>query len=272
MKNETHHQEFTRILTSLHPHQRLATTFHDFCRCAAIALAQPFYRSEELEREYMSIVQRYSSDQCQQFAHLLSVVVMALEDNSQQDFLGEIFAAQNLCNNNKGQFFTPYSIASMMAKISVSEHEKTICQRGYISVCEPCCGSGVMIIALRQAMIESTFNPSSQMLVTCIDIDPLCCDMAYIQLSLLGIAATIIHGDALSMEFHRSVCTPAYFWNNWEQRCTSAENHARLLAIMRSLDEYQGKEHVDTTLAVSPKEGHVQRRAHKGQEQQLMLW
>jgi hypothetical protein len=178
--NSSYHKEFYRILEAIQPHGRIADTFQDFCRCAAIALAQPFYNNADWEHEYLRIIRKYSSEQATRIAELLSIAVMALEENPTQDFLGEIFSQHGINSSHKGQFFTPYSVASMIAQISLSEHEKIIQKRGYITVCEPCCGSGVMLIGLRNVMIERGYNPSTQMLVTCMDIDPLCCDMAYI--------------------------------------------------------------------------------------------
>lgn len=279
MKNESYHQEFTRILEAIQPHQRIAETFQDFCRCAAIALAQPFYNNADWEHEYLRIIRKYSSEQAKRLAKLLFIAVMALEENPKQDFLGEIFSQCGISSSYKGQFFTPYSVASMMAQISFSEHEKIIQKRGYISVCEPCCGSGVMIIALRNVMIERGYNPSTQMLVTCTDIDPLCCDMAYIQLTLLGLATNVIHGDTLSMTVHRSTLTPIYFLNDWEQRCTRGDFAEKLINVMKSAS-FQTSDSLPaealTQQAKFNDNATVQNlpscRVRRGQEGQLLLW
>ena len=37
--------------------------------------------------------------------------------------------------------------------------------------------------------------------------------MAYIQLSLLGVGAKVIHGDSLTLNFHKVLYTPFYFVN-----------------------------------------------------------
>ena len=277
--NSSHHKEFYRILEAIQPHQRLAETFQDFCRCAAIALAQPFYNNADWEQEYLRIIRKYSSEQAVKMAELFSIAVMAFEENPKQDFLGEIFSQHGISSSYKEQFFTPYPVATMMAQISLSDHENIIQKRGYISVCEPCCGSGVMIIALRNVMIERGYNPSAQMLVTCMDIDPLCCDMAYIQLTLLGIAANVIHGDTLSMTTYCSTLTPLYFLNDWEQRCTRADIAEKLVNVMKSAS-FQ-------TADFLPADTHIQqasfndsamaqalpsRRVRRGQEGQLVLW
>jgi hypothetical protein len=75
-----------------------------------------------------------------------------------------------------------------------------------------------MVIGFVQKMIEDGFNPSQQLWASCIDIDPKAADMAYIQLSLLGIPAEVITGNTLSMEFSRTRFTPVYYLNDWPEK------------------------------------------------------
>jgi hypothetical protein len=53
---------------------------------------------------------------------------------------------------------------------------------------------------------------------SCIDIDPVAADMAFIQLSLLGIAAEVVTGNTLTMKFNRVRYTPVYYFNDFEKR------------------------------------------------------
>ena len=43
-------------------------------------------------------------------AEILNIIVMALENEPEQDFLGKMYMNLNLGNHWKGQFFTPYNI------------------------------------------------------------------------------------------------------------------------------------------------------------------
>ena len=52
---------------------------------------------------------------------LTAHTVMALEENPEQDFLGGIFMELNLGNGSNGQFFTPYHVCDLMAKIAMTE-------------------------------------------------------------------------------------------------------------------------------------------------------
>lgn len=52
-----------------------------------------------------------------------------------------------------------------------------------------------MLIAYAECLLEANINPSMHMFGSCIDIDPVAADMAFIQLSLLGIAAEVVTGN-----------------------------------------------------------------------------
>ncbi|MFT2793857.1 hypothetical protein ACMV5I_28085 [Serratia sp. T13T92] len=75
-----------------------------------------------------------------------------------------------------------------------------------------------MVLAYAQCMLEAGLNPSEHLYVNCIDIDPIAADMAFIQLSLLGIPAEVITGNALTLKCSRVRYTPVYYINGWEQR------------------------------------------------------
>jgi hypothetical protein len=59
-----------------------------------------------------------------------------------------------------------------------------------------------------ECLLEADINPSMHMFGSCIDIDPVAADMAFIQLSLLGIAAEVVTGNTLTMQFRRVRYTP----------------------------------------------------------------
>lgn len=88
-----------------------------------------------------------------------------------------------------------------------------------------------MLIAYAECLLESDINPSMHMFGSCIDIDPVAADMAFIQLSLLGIAAEVVTGNTLTMQFNRVRYTPVYFLNDFKKtacRPTLVQGHAGL--------------------------------------------
>ena len=126
----------------------------------------------------------------------------------------------NLGNSSIGQFETPYTVSKFMAEINFSELEisQKIENNHLITLSEPCCGSGGMIIAFAETMKEHNFNYQKHLYVEAIDIDEMSFMMAYIQLTLLGIPAKVIQGDTLTLKFQQVLYTPFYFLSGIEYK------------------------------------------------------
>lgn len=153
-------------------------------------------RHEKREKEYAECLKRVGS--VEKPAQLLAVIVNALEENPEQDFLGEMYMGLNLGNHWKGQFFTPYSICKMMSQITCGSIDSQIEQQGYISVCDEACGARATLIAAANTMKKSKYNFQNHVLFVGQDIDRIVGMMCYIQLSLLGCAGYICIGNSLS--------------------------------------------------------------------------
>lgn len=210
-------QQFISKLQSLDKSKNISTVFNDFTALALCSLSQPFYRSQNIEQRYKYIISQYTKEQAEEFSKLLALLVLGLEEKY-QDFLGQVFSQLNLGNSNKGQFFTPYHVSKMMAEINFVDIKKDIENKGFITLSEPCCGSGGMIIAYAETMKEKGYNYQHQLFVEAVDIDDMCFKMAYIQLALLGIPAKVIRGDSLAMRYFEVYYTPFYFLSNFEYK------------------------------------------------------
>lgn len=177
----------------------------------------------------MATVKRYSKEEVNLFPEMLAKLVMVMEKCVQkgdmQDVMGPIFHELNLHSKYKGQFFTPQNISDMMAKMLVSEKDMDVERRGFTTICEPACGSGVMVISFAKAMQEAGYNYCRQMVVECTDIDLKCVHMAYIQLSLYGIPAVVIHGNSLAMEEWSRWYTPVYILERWTEKMNRRQDY-----------------------------------------------
>jgi hypothetical protein len=80
-----------------------------------------------------------------------------------------------------------------------------------------------MIVARADALLQQGINYQEVMEVQAIDIDALCVDMCYIQLTLLHISAEVIHGNSLSFEVYRRWYTPAYIMNATKRQVSSLD-------------------------------------------------
>ncbi len=153
-------------------------------------------RHEKREKEYAECLKRVGS--VEKPAQLFAAVVNALEENPEQDFLGQMYMGMNLGNHWQGQFFTPYNVCQMMAEINFGDGAKAEAEsKGYLSVCDPCVGAGAMLIAAANAMRRADINYQTSAVFVGQDVDRVVALMAYIQLSLLGCPGYIIVGDSL---------------------------------------------------------------------------
>lgn len=99
----------------------------------------------------------------------------------------------NLGNKSTSQFFTPYHICELMAKVTEEDVIAIVKEKGYITISDPCCGAGA-----KKQLEKVNLNFQNHVLVAAQDIDETVALMCYIQLSLLGVAAYIKVGNSLT--------------------------------------------------------------------------
>lgn len=215
-------KEFITLFNRLVGKRSNWEVWNDFLTMAAIAFANVMPTPERTEREdrYLSIIRSYEKEEQEIFPQLLSVVSMAFEDNPKQDFLGNLYTALNLNQHQKGQFFTPYHICEFMAEVQNGGDLKSeVEKKGFISVSDPACGAGALLIAFANSARAHGVNYQEKVLFVAQDIDATAAKMCYIQLTLLGCSACIIIGDSLVKPgFHPDnevYYTPMYFLNSW---------------------------------------------------------
>ncbi|HHR6069586.1 TPA: N-6 DNA methylase [Providencia alcalifaciens] len=107
----------------------------------------------ELEQTYFKVIARYEKEDLNAFAKLLAICVNAL-DHQATDFLGELFMTLELGDGRWGQFFTPFQMSQLMAELILGDCRSHIEQKGDISVCEPTCGTGGMVVACANVLIN----------------------------------------------------------------------------------------------------------------------
>lgn len=203
---KSYKNDFMKCLQSIEYGRNNYDVFQDFLTLASLSFHNVIAKDEKVEKEYLDIIGRYKNKK--QFAELLVITTLALEEKP-HDFLGDIFMSAGFGNVRGGQFFTPYHLSKMMSDITIGDNFKEQIEKdGYVTLSEPCCGAGGMIIAASEVMKEKGFNPQTQMKFVGIDIDLKCCQMAYIQTSLLGLRGQIYHGNTISIEMWKKFITP----------------------------------------------------------------
>ena len=220
--NNPHLNNIVKLFDSCRYRHDLYSVFSDWCACAAISLsnAVDFQQREKREARYMEIVGRYDRQVVETFPKIMGEVILALEAGP-QDILGQVFHDLELHNKDRGQFFTPYELCRLMAKINVGsadDLQAIIDRRGFITAQEPAVGAGATIIALAEAIHDLGINYQHLLHVTAVDVDPRAVHMAYIQFSLMHIPAQVIVGDTLRMEFREDWFTPAHIMGGWSRK------------------------------------------------------
>lgn len=164
-------KSIVKMMESLTGRFSLWEIWQDFIVMFAISIANtvdtPFRESRE--QTYLQRARKYSKRELDTFAEMLAEVVIALDNNTDQDFLGELFMALELGNEWKGQFFTPYSVCKMMTAICYgNDLERKIKQEGWISVSDPACGAGALLIAFANECRRPTHRRMPPMTDTCV--------------------------------------------------------------------------------------------------------
>ncbi|CAD6180902.1 Uncharacterised protein [Escherichia coli] len=106
----------------------------------------------------------------------------------------------------------------MMAQMLLGDVKVLFENKPFITLREPACGAGSMILAVADILNRSGYPAYRRMWVSATDIDPLAAGMAYIQLSLCGVAGEVVTGNSLCNERRRVLLTPGYYLRNWSYR------------------------------------------------------
>ncbi|MCU1793465.1 hypothetical protein CUU52_10710 [Pectobacterium polaris] len=218
-KQNPHRATFIRQFQEIAPYENRWTVFSDFIHMSAAALHNRCHFVQEIEDDYLRRVKRYKKADQKRFPLLFNTLVEGMEFCA-SDFLGSVFMDLELGDRRRGQYFTPYSVAYMMAKMQLSDGLPALTsgERDFITVSDPACGAGGLVVAMAQAMLEAGVNPQKQMVAVCVDIDPVAAMMAYVQLALCGIPAMVIVGNSLSMELRQTWRTPFWMMFGWERK------------------------------------------------------
>ena len=207
--------------------------WNNFIDCSAFAIANRFDPRKEVrdmkEKLYSTIVKNYSEDENKKISEMLAIVMEAYIDNPAQDFLGKIYSLLELNNSHNGQIFTPWDVADFMSHITGAESD--IDNFGYKSVYDPTCGSGTMLLAFANYLLnEKKVNYMEHVIFAAQDIDKTVAEMCYIQLSLIGCPGYVVVGDTISKPVlgsdlfpevanqHNIWYTPLWFSDVWVTR------------------------------------------------------
>lgn len=189
--------------------------FKDVVICIAYSFANATYFKEEREKEYLRIINKYSKEEQQLFPQILTALVNEYTKSTEPiDILGDIYENLNLIKKDSSQFFIPLEICDLIARVTTTKDdtENTIKEKGYIVISDPTCGSGRILYAAYNELLDKKV-PNNKILLQGDDLDLTCCCMTYIQLSLMGANAVIHHQNTLTMDRYDTFYTVSFFMN-----------------------------------------------------------
>lgn len=222
-------KQFRKAFDRLSYRRSWHDAFRDFVEIAACTVHQePYFYGhldkdadyERIEQRYLDTIKKYTPDEVEQIVTLYSTALMALRtDNA--DFLGQQYMDLEVHNKHNGEFFTPSSVSRMMAQMQMHGIGQLIAAKGYVTLQEPACGAGVMVIEAATTIREEGHDPCVSMLFQAIDVNRTCFNMAYFQLSALRLPGVVIHGDTIRMEQWEARATPQ--WKMMQKHGVSAD-------------------------------------------------
>jgi type I restriction-modification system DNA methylase subunit len=222
---QEHRQELVRLVKQASAVTSTWRIWDDLMFMSAATLSQPLQWNQKREDEYLRRISQYEPQQQTLFPMMFAEIVLALEQEGITDVLGEMYMELELYNHWRGQFFTPEPICRMMGRMVGADVVDLIKQQGFITVNDPCCGSGAMLIAFTHNCMDEGVNFQHDVLFVGQDVDPVVARMCYIQMSLLGMPGYVIIGNSLlhppTGMIHPEcdyLFTPMYFINGFQWR------------------------------------------------------
>lgn len=227
-------REIVKLFDGIQGRHNLWRLWTDWVTMVAISISNAVSPSQAKDREamYMNIVSDYTPAEMDVFVKILALLSQAYEEDPDQDLLGDLFMSLDLGNASGGQFFTPYSLCKMSAKMMIGDSAiSKIDEKGWVSINDPACGAGALLIAAANQFKEKGINYQQHCLFVAQDIDFVTALMCYIQLSLIGCAGYVYVGNTITdpctsldgrslIPANPDKCwfTPLYFHETWHIR------------------------------------------------------
>ena len=139
---------------------------------------------------FKAALDRYTYEQGAELGRLFNLYLQTVEELPFRDILGTLFMRLDVKSAAAGQYFTCYSVAEMMAKMTFDRDSflETVRERGTVSVCDPAVGSGVMLLAFAKVVHDTLGREGTDRLrLYGMDIDVRCVNMSRIQLRMNGL-------------------------------------------------------------------------------------
>jgi hypothetical protein len=161
------------------------------------------------EDEYIAQAKRWKEKDLEQFGHALGAFLLESADDPYTDLLGPTHqdTLGTRGQQHGGEFHTPQVLCEAIARMAFSDLETRLRPDQPVTVLEPAGGAGAMLLAIMPVLINLNLPPTI-LQVTSWDISKTASDMCFINMTVAGIPAHIVHGDTLRMKQFNSWVNP----------------------------------------------------------------
>ena len=161
--------------------------FEDWLTAMVCALA-----AETKEEEYLTMVERHKDGQpgkrgIDLMGQMMGELVQAMSEQ-ERDILGDMFQGC-ITYGERGQFFTPESIAELLANLTAGHSEEN---DEPTTINDPCCGSGRMLLR------AAKHHPNAELVGQ--DVDPRCARMAALNFGFRSMYGYVVCQNTLTLE------------------------------------------------------------------------
>lgn len=195
------HYDFARCIADADYSRNMWDLFADWLFVTAESFAQSNHvlmtgaKCEAREKEVTQKLERLRKPE--KFSEALADMVVTIEETN-SDFLGNVYQECSLNDKSfKGQCFTPPALCKLMAELTIGERTPELGRQ--LTIDEPACGAGAMIIEVAKVLKGLEFYPWNYH-IWANDVDWRCFAMTFIQTTLLGIPCIVSHSNTLTLE------------------------------------------------------------------------
>ena len=130
------------------------------------------------------------------FANLLGSM-----EKTDMDILGHLYQEYGAPSSENGQYFTPSAAAQLLSGVMLPSNEEiqNTTRDDPLTIHDPTCGSGSLLISAAKQIEESTDTPYAALFFGQ-DIDIRCVKMTAINFAIRGLPGYAIHGDSLKAD------------------------------------------------------------------------
>lgn len=195
-------------------------SFINYCALRISICTDPVHHQERKEQLAALLKDYRENEQAafeQAFKELAKTVVWNTEAGIYKDILGDVLLELGAANRVMKQDFTPEDVAKLLARLTFHSLPD-IPERGYCTLADHACGSGILLLAAAERLLQLGLNPTEELVIQAVDLDSSCAQMTFIQLSLYGIPAVVIRGNTMTVTEYERWYTPVYLWRKWVWR------------------------------------------------------